>query len=308
MKTIKIASIFLVITLFIAPNFLYGQAEAEQVEYRDTNFYRIVTKDNQEHYGLIIKEDQDFLVLKKIDLNEETIPKFAIKERKIVDRIKLFGYKTHPTRYLYSPSAIGLKRGSGYLNMLYFLAFQAQFGLTDNLSIGITTTPAFMPTLINAKYSYQVEDNFYVAAGAQVGRLWYTDEQSLGVVFGTATYGNETNNISMNLGWGFYGRSNESLPMATLSWAYKSTDKVQFVGEFWGLFHAQGAPTFLGGPALRIKTGKNLFFDVGVVGFSTEITTTDYIYDPLTGVSSEVTKSEILTRLPLPFVGFSLTL
>ena len=309
MKTLKMIPYLMLLVLFASPSICFGQdIEESKNEYIDTNFYKIITKDNEEHYGIISKEDNDFIVLKKINLDEETIPKFAVKEREIIDPVKLFGYKTHPTRYLYSPSAIPLKRGSGYLNMLYFLALQAQYGLTDNLSVGITTTPVFMPTLINVKYSHKIEDNLHVAAGAQVGRLWYTDEQSLGVEFGTATYGNETNNISLNLGWGFYGKSNENLPMATVSWAYKSTEKVQFVGEFWGLFHAQGAPTFLGGPALRIKTGKNLFFDIGVVGFSTEITTTDYQYDPLTGVSTEVTKSELLTRLPLPFVGFSLTL
>ncbi len=309
MKKTKIVPILLLLAILFTPSRAYGQDfKEDRIEFNDTNFYRILTKDDQEHYGLIVREDNDYIVLKKIDLNEETIPKFAIKEREIIDRVKLFGYKTHPTRYLYSPSAIPLKRGSGYLNMLYFLAFQAQYGLTDNLTVGITTTPAFMPTLINAKYSYKVDENFYIAAGAQVGRLWYTNEQSLGVVFGTATYGNEINNISMNLGWGFYGKSNENLPMATISWAYKSTDKVQFIGEFWGLFHAKGAPTFLGGPALRIKSGKNLFFDVGVVGFSTEITETEETFDPITNVTTKVTKSEILTRLPLPFVGFSLTL
>jgi len=309
MKIIKIITFFTLIALFAAPSISFGQESGDSKNEKiDTNFYKIITKDNEEHFGIITKEDNDFIVLKKINLDQETIPKFAIKEREIVDPVKLFGYKTHPTRYLYSPSAIPLKRGSGYLNMLYFLALQAQYGLTDNLSVGITTTPAFMPTLINVKYSHKVDDKFHIAGGAQIGRLWYTDEQSLGVVFGTATYGNEINNVSLNLGWGFYGKSNENLPMATVSWAYKSTEKVQFIGEFWSLFHAEGAPTVLGGPALRIKTGKNLFFDIGVVGFSTEIISTEYQYDPLTNITTEVKKSEKITRLPLPFVGFSLTL
>ena len=42
-----------------------------------------------------------------------------------------------------------------------------KYGISDNFSLGITTTPIFMPSFINAKYAQKLKDKWYAK------RKWY---------------------------------------------------------------------------------------------------------------------------------------
>ena len=277
-------------------------ASAQELKTFDTTLtYGISTKDGAYLTGKVIEETPEFIVVKKKTGLEIKIPRESIRMSKALRGLPSGGYGPipHPSRYLYAPSAIPLKRGEGYLNMIYFLAYQAQYGISDNFSLGITTTPIFMPSFINAKYAQKIKDNWYASAGFQMGKLWYADPETLGVLFANTTYGDEEANITLNLGYGFYSQSNENLPIIEVSGLFRSTNKVSFVGEVWVLLHENKQPTIIGGPALRLSTSKKYFVDVGVL--SINLSLPREVYDFQT--NSYTTEQEYLSIWPIPFLS-----
>ena len=281
---------------------IYGQNTQQDT----TQYYRIQTQNGRVE-GRIIKEDTRELEVIKSDGTRVIIPTYAVQMRTAIRNPKALGPIIHPTRYLYAPSAIPLKKGEGYLNMIYFLLLQAQYGITDNVSIGMTTTPILMPTFVNVKYGGKIGEDLYASFGGQVGKLFYGDEESLGLLFANITYGNKEANITLNTGYGFYTQSNEQLPIIEVSGLYQTSPKVSLVGEFWVLLHQSFAPTVIGGPALRINALKNGFIDVGVLSAAFSESEDNGYYDNVNRVY--VSKIEYVRKSywPIPFISLGIT-
>ena len=301
----KSRTLFTLVLLLIAFSSTKVQAQTETTE-DTTVFYEIKTQSGKVE-GRIVREDAREIELVKADGTTIVIPTYAVQMKTRIRNPKALGPIVHPTRYLYAPSAIPLKQGEGYLNMIYFLVFQAQYGITDNISIGLTTTPILMPTFVNVKVASEIGENLYASFGGQIGKLWYGDAESLGLVFANLTYGNKEANITLNTGYGFYTRSKEQLPIIEVSGLYQTSPKVSLVGELWVLMHQGRQPTFIGGPALRINAIKNGFIDVGVLSAAISLEDTEYTYDPNTNTHTEKTITERKGYWPIPFVSMGIT-
>ena len=65
----------------------------------------------------------------------------------------------HDSRYFFSPSAFGLAQGEGYYGHSYWMIWQAQYGITDELSLGAGTTLWGFPSTLNAKYSFNIKED-----------------------------------------------------------------------------------------------------------------------------------------------------
>jgi hypothetical protein len=268
----------------------------------------IKTSDGNIHRGTVKKEDPSSITILREDGLEIEIPKYVIVYKKNAGEKKEKETESatdrateHASRYLYSPSAFPIKKGEGYINLMYFSVIQAQYGLTDNFSIGITSTPILMPTLLNAKYSVKIDDKLHVSVGGQIGKLWFVDEETLGIGFANVTYGDKKENISVNAGYGFYTGLDEKLPIFSACYARETSSKVAFIAEFWAMFPQSEGPVYAGGPAMRIKVGKNLFFDVGVLGLS--FTSSGQYYNADLGTYEFRRNRETYT--PLPFLGLN---
>jgi hypothetical protein len=284
-KSKTLFTLVLLLTAFSTSKVL---AQTEPTE-DTTVFYEIQTQSGKVQ-GRIIREDAREIEMVKADGTTIVIPTYAVQMKTRIRNPKALGPIVHPTRYLYAPSAIPLKQGEGYLNMIYFLVFQAQYGITDNISIGLTSTPILMPTFVNVKMASEIGENLYASFGGQIGKLWYGDEESLGLVFANLTYGNKEANITLNTGYGFYTRSKNQLPIVEVSGLYQTSPKVSLVGELWVLMHQGRQPTFIGGPALRINAIKNGFIDVGVLS-----------------AAISFDESEREAYWPIPFVSLGIT-
>ncbi|MDI9357178.1 MAG: hypothetical protein QM536_09170 [Chitinophagaceae bacterium] len=106
----------------------------------------------------------------------------------------------HPTRYAVTHSAIPLKKKEAYFQNFLVLFNGFQYGVTDNFSIG---GGSFVPFVLfmNPRFGFRVADNVYLGGGAFLGTSTIF-HAFFGVIYGTATYGNKENNISVNVGWG----------------------------------------------------------------------------------------------------------
>ena len=210
------------------------------------------------------------------------IPKYQIRTITVSATMPTVGGKRvfpnpHPSRYFYSPSGIPLKKGEGYIQAIYYLAFQGQYALTDHWSIGVTTTYIACPLLINVKYTntlHQSADgkkNIYLATGIQAGSLtWINPGSYLGIGYAGLTFGTTESNITINGGvlasssnGGYYSnrRSSASQPAISLSWNQRVSSNASFMGEVWLLGN-----TIIGGPGMRFYSGRKNTVDFAILG------------------------------------------
>ena len=102
-----------------------------------------------------------------------------------------------PSRY-----AFGLLEDEGYFGHSYWMMWQIQYGITDNFSIGGGTTLLGLPATLNAKYSFNIKNDYNAAIGwFWVGDLfgWTGGEMGslLNMPYAVITKGSKENNITL---------------------------------------------------------------------------------------------------------------
>ena len=238
----------------------------------DTTTYYIGTIDGGQFMGTIIsKNDREYLIETK-DKGKMYIPKYVITEIKAANETNrvngnLFPPNPHPSRYFYAPSAFPVEEGNGYINCTYYLLYQAQYGLTKNISIGGTMTVLGMPALFNVKWSQKIKDKLYMSLGGQIGKTWWSsDGQTIGVGFANLTYGTEETNITVNGGYGFYGKNH--IDIVSASAIHRISKKLSILAEVWTILQPNYNPIFFGGPGFRLYAGKKATWDFGFIALN----------------------------------------
>jgi hypothetical protein len=209
------------------------------------------------------------------------IPKFQIKSIELAASLPTVGGKRvfpnpHPSRYYYSPSGLPMKKGEGYVQAIYFLAYQAQYALSDHISVGASTSVIASPFLVNVKYTSTLKEsadgknNIYIASGIQAGSLTYISPGTwLGIGYAGLTFGNAESNVSINGGvlgvsakskWDIV-RNNKSRPAVSLCWNKRFSPTASFMGEVW-----YAGNMLVGGPGMRFYSGRKSAVDVAILG------------------------------------------
>lgn len=106
----------------------------------------------------------------------------------------------HDSRYFFAPSALPLKKGELYYNTLYFLSHDIQYGINDNLTLGMGTTIFGFPFYLTAKYSIPIQENSHLAFGDLLMVGTYGTNFFGNLAYATYTYGNSHNNFSIGAG------------------------------------------------------------------------------------------------------------
>lgn len=209
------------------------------------------------------------------------IPKFQIKSIELAASLPTVGGKRvfpnpHPGRYYYSPSGLPMKKGEGYVQAIYFLAYQAQYALSDHISVGASTSLIASPFLVNVKYTNTLKEsvdgknNIYFASGIQAGSLTYISPGTwLGIGYAGLTFGNAESNVSINGGvlgvsaktWWTNGRENDARPAVSLCWNKRFSPTASFMGEVW-----YAGNMLVGGPGMRFYSGRKSAVDVAILG------------------------------------------
>ncbi|RIY12909.1 hypothetical protein D0T11_04060 [Hymenobacter rubripertinctus] len=145
------------------------------------------------------------------------------------------------SRLFFAPTAWGLREGEGYLQdiSLYFLG--ANYGITDNFSMGGMVS--MLPGLplrnqflaLTPKFSAQIAEKWHVGVGAlylRVPDFDLTDTSyGVGLLYGTATYGSADNNLTAGLGYGFAGGNIGSTPVLQLGGQKRISRRVSLITE-----------------------------------------------------------------------------
>ena len=211
--------------------------------------YRWTIFDGSELVGRILESSESVLRIRLIDGSERVIYREDIilqvqEERARVIRGQVWFDNPNRTRHLWAPSAIPLKKGEGYASAKLFTFISTAWGWTDNVAVlGGTFWPGLLVggdgfNLIGAiKYSDQLTDNLYGAAGVEV--ITFPAFAHIATPFVGLTLGNADRQVTVNAGY----------------LAAYETEGRDNIGE--AMFSVTGQYRFLPGHALVME---NLFF------------------------------------------------
>lgn len=133
-----------------------------------------------------------------------------------------FDYVGNGTRMFIAPTARNLYQGEGYVQALNIFLLGINYGLTDNISVGllVPVVPFLgVPALaITPKVSVPVSDKLHVGAGVLYGFATGIagGSGSAGVGYGLATYGSADTNVTLGLGYGFGSDGIGSTPVGVI--------------------------------------------------------------------------------------------
>jgi hypothetical protein len=221
----------------------YAQQNFSEYEFSESLTYVITLKDGSELIGKFISKTTTTLKLSTLSLPSVEIPFETIKKIEVadLDNIRSDGSywfpNPNPTRYLFGSSAINLKPRTGYYQNSYLFVNSVNVGITDYFSFGggfelISTFSPGVPPIwfVTPKVGTQIFDKVHIGAGTLFGIV---DGTSFGIGYGIATYGNEDNNITAGLGWGFTDEETANKPIITVSGMKRTHRHVSFISENW---------------------------------------------------------------------------
>ena len=108
---------------------------------------------------------------------------------------------TYANRYMFAPSAFGIKKEVNSYTTYAFLLQDFQFGISERFSMGLGTTIFFIPIYFMPTYTYQINDKSAFAIGDLLMFSPYKDFTYFGNLFyGLYTRGSLDNNFSVGVG------------------------------------------------------------------------------------------------------------
>ena len=278
MKTYQFFPTLILLIAFSNPLFSQNDSIAQADTLKMNQRVNVTMKNGDDFSGTIIKMDKEIIELKTANGIMQLIAS-NVKSIKPVDMNQRFSFANpHDTRYFFGPSAIPLEKGEGYYQNIFVLFNFANYGITENLSIGggfeflstITGSPIWFLT---PKLGFQVADNVYIGGGAIVAGFASEGFATLG--YGAFTLGHADTNISLGVGYGIFEGEISDSPAIMLSGTHRVSNSISLLSENYLL---SDVPYF-GIQGIRLMSKKNSF-DFGLIvspAFFEEIPALPYV-------------------------------
>lgn len=263
----------IIICLLLSFSFLSTTVaqDKEQKSSPDSGLVVLTTNSGEEFVGTIVSEDAREVSIRLQNGKMLIIPTYTVKSIKKLSGSTLIKGKPvfanpHPSRYFYTPSAIPMDKGEIYIQTLYAVAYQVQFGVTENFSLGATTTIVGTPLALTAKYSIKIDEKNTLAFGGLAGVVGWGTRTNLGIGFGAFTHGTKESNLTIAGGYAWINEKNNgggNSPVMSLSGNQRLSRNLSLMGELWYL---PEVGVFFGGPCLRIfnNNRRKSSFDLGI--------------------------------------------
>jgi hypothetical protein len=112
------------------------------------------------------------------------------------------------TRYFITTNGLPIAKGESYITYNLF-GPDIQYGLADNLGVGVITSWIGSPIIFTTKYSFEIDKNVNGAVGLLAGTGGWASSFGLAIPYGSITLGNRKSNITGSLGYGtIWGNEN----------------------------------------------------------------------------------------------------
>lgn len=212
--------------------------DVDDIEKQDSEtLYLINLVNGNQLYGKISEKRENEIVFETKSLGIVTIPTANIKKMHVTEEGKMVDGKywfpnPNNTRYYFAPSAFNLKKGEGYYQNIYFLMNSANYGVTDNFSIGGGIIIPFA-VYITPKINFRITEKFYMGTGVLFGML--PETSAVGIAYGLTTYGTNEHNITLGVGYGFFEEDFSERPIISLNGMTRISRQLALVTENWSI-------------------------------------------------------------------------
>ncbi|MCB9246711.1 MAG: hypothetical protein H6606_09820 [Flavobacteriales bacterium] len=275
MKTRLTITLFISLLLCI---FTLGSSNRAMAQ-TDTSIYMIRTSDGQQFMGKILKQDAREVTILTEDRGELIIPKFQIKEMKVVKSGELnpkgdyIPEEAFATRYFLTTNGLPIQKGENYIEWNIF-GPDAQFGVGENFGVGVMTSWIGIPIIGSIKYSFPLAERVHMGFGSLVGTGSWINPTFAGVLpYGVFTFGDRRDNFNISYGYAGITFDGDFEGRALLSFAgmTKVGKKVSLVFDSFIIpqFMNDTDETFaVFVPGLRFETKPQRAFQFGFGGVS----------------------------------------
>ncbi len=216
--------------------------------------------------GTFVKDEGGNIYINDLEGKETYLPRVMVAQIHEVtdDNLRSGEYwfpNLHDSRYFFAPSAFGLEKGEGYFGHSYWMLWQAQYGITDEFSIGAGTTVFGFPSTVNAKYSFNVKDDLNYALGwFWVGDLFGWTEGEVGPLlnmpYAVVTKGSQEKNITLGASYNLANPFDNEVIDASerlvlnAGGTFRVGRRFAFVFEAW-ILDPMNSFNVMGGPGIR---------------------------------------------------------
>lgn len=185
--------------------------------------------------GVLRTSSPQELVFETRDLGAVTVQRINLRQLLplTLEQARL-GYEDvgNGTRLFFAPTARNLRRGEGYVQDIDVYLVGANYGITDNISVGALVP--IIPGLglnvfaITPKISAPVTEKFSVGAGVLYARAF---GYGAGIGYGVATYGSADNNVTGGLGYAFGDGETSSTPVVLVGGSARVSRRLFIIDE-----------------------------------------------------------------------------
>jgi len=242
--------------------------DAQREKNRPGDYLQVEMADGSVYKGDFVSESDTQLVLDVLGVGETKIERRFIKKiEKMDERFRSngdgFTYENPLySQYYVSQSALSLRKGEAYYQNIELFVNTFAYGITDNftLSGGFETISIFVgefPGLyISPKYTFgNTESILNFGIGANLAT--YQFDEIFGSTYGMMTIGNTNDNLTLGVGFGFFGDNFEETPVFNVSGMTRFGQKIGMVAD---IFYA--SEETIGAITLRYMN-KSFAFDLG---------------------------------------------
>lgn len=216
MNATKRMVLFLAIILF---SFNALRAQEPQAVPETEKIYVIIKNDGTQFIGKIITQDAREVLIETEELGQVFIPRHELKSIReadpaLVDTSGTFKpAEVFSTRYFLTTNGLPVEKGDTYILWSLF-GPDFQFGISDNLGVGLLTTWIGTPLIGSIKYSIPLKGQWNAGLGLLLGTgSWTWPGLALALPYGVLTYGDRLKNINFSFGYGGVTWKNETSDM-----------------------------------------------------------------------------------------------
>lgn len=207
-----------------------GKGQAGGVTQLGT-YVKVTKQDGSEYIGKLVAKDDREVRLDSTAIGSVVIPRYLIAtiQGSSISRLEAEDIAQNQnrfsTRYFLTTNGFSNSEDGSYI-LFNMWGPDFQWALTDHVTAGILTTWIGSPIVGSIKASTAITNNVHAAAGLLAGTSgWLNLGLLFAVPYGSVTYGNRVNNVTVSGGYGYVsidgdaeGRTLLSLAGTTKLW------------------------------------------------------------------------------------------
>lgn len=207
--------IFICLLFFIAVNTKVGA----QITFMQDSTYIFEMKDGNTYIGTVVvmEENKTYEVTTQIGVlwlsQEDIVTVKKVDTSNVVEGV-YWPTNPHSSRYFFSPSGYGLRKGEGYYQNAWIFFNQVSYGISDNFSLGVGLVPTFLfgagtdflPVWFTPKFNMPYKNGKGAFGAGSILLTVLGDEDAgtgVGLVYGTNTFGTRDKQLTLGVGFGY---------------------------------------------------------------------------------------------------------